>query len=444
MGGEQARERVLVIGDDMKIFLAVVRSLGRAGKEVHAAPFNWHSPALKSKYIAAVHHLPRYSDDPIGWRTAVLALMEEHRFDLIVPCCDRAILPLHVHRDEFAGYRVAIPTAEQITLMFDKERTKQLCSELHIPVAEGTRLSAADTAQDLADRFGLPLVIKPRKSYWLDRLDSSGKVWIVDTLLELQEVLGTITEPSRYLVERYFEGVGVGVSVLAQNGRILHAFQHRRLRQGRGGNSSYRVSERVDEAPLRACEKVCAHTGLTGVCMFEFRCNPQTQGWILVETNARFWGSSPLPLSIGVDFPRFLFDLLVHGVQHAPVQYPAGVRSRNLVLDGFNLLTGLRGLPWREIGAWGADAADYLAQPIRWMSGKERSDSFVKDDVRPGIWELAVLWRSLAQKLTRTRTPQPNRRAGDRGAAIVAQAGPAESAVAETIDLTPIPEQRAA
>jgi hypothetical protein len=62
----QSAERVLVFGDEMRIFLAVVRSLGRAGKEVHAAPFNWHSPALKSKYISAIHHLPRYSDNPIA------------------------------------------------------------------------------------------------------------------------------------------------------------------------------------------------------------------------------------------------------------------------------------------------------------------------------------------------------------------------------------------
>ena len=42
------REKVLVLGDDMRIFLSIVRSLGRAGKEVHAVPLNWQSPALNS------------------------------------------------------------------------------------------------------------------------------------------------------------------------------------------------------------------------------------------------------------------------------------------------------------------------------------------------------------------------------------------------------------
>lgn len=422
MSGDSGRERVLVMGDDMRIFLAVVRSLGRAGKEVHAAPFNWHSPALRSKYISTVHRFPRYSDDSVAWCASVGTVLRNHSFSLVVPCCDRAILPLHLHREEFAEFPIAIPSPEAMELLFDKERTRQLCVDLNIPVADGIRLSSNGTAQQLAGRFGMPLVLKPRKSYWLDRLDSAGKVWIVESEPELKELLAAVQEPSRYLVEGYFDGVGVGVSVLADDGKVLHAFQHRRLRQGKGGCSSYRVSETVNEDLYRACEKICGHTKLTGVCMFEFRYNQRDHSWILIETNARFWGSMPLPLSIGVDFPRFLYDCMVHRAHHAPVRYPAGVRSRNLVLDGLNLLSGVRHLRWGEIGAWTVDLGDFFAQPIRWATGQERSDSFVRDDLWPALWECATLWRSLGQKLTRHRSPEPNRRCSERSPQLTAEA----------------------
>jgi predicted ATP-grasp superfamily ATP-dependent carboligase len=414
---DRARERVLVLGDDMRIFLAVVRSLGRAGKEVHAAPFNWHSPALKSKYISTVHYFPRYSDDPVAWRASVLGVLRTHSFDLVIPCDDPAILPLHTHREELAGYPIAIPNPLAMNLLFDKECTRRLGAELGIPIVAGARVSSGHTAQELAGRFGLPLVIKPRRSYWIDRLDVRGKTSIVESEAELQTLLSALPEPSRYLVEAYFEGVGVGVSVLAQNGKVLHAFQHRRLREGRGGSSSYRVSESVNEELYDACEKICNHTNLTGVCMFEFRWNPENQKWILLETNARFWGSLPLPLSLGVDFPRFLYDLLVHQTQHPPVQYAVGVRSRNLVLDGFNLFVSIGRLSWGEIGTWIADFGDFLTQPLRWLSGRERSDSFVRDDLRPALWECAILFKSLGQKLTRNRNPQPSRRRSEKARA---------------------------
>lgn len=413
-------ERVLVLGDDMRIFLAVVRSLGRAGKEVHAAPFNWRSPTLKSRYVAQTHRLPRYGDDAAAWLAAVLDLLDEHAFDLVIPCCDRVIIPLDTHRHELARHAVAIPHAKAMELLFDKERTRGLCAELGVPVAEGARLRPGDTPHALARQFGLPLVIKPRKSYWIDKLDTWGRVWIVESEAELETLLPAIPQPSRYLVESYFEGAGVGVSVLAENGRILHAFQHRRLRQGKGGCSSYRISEPVDPELVSACEKICRATNLTGVCMFEFRRSLQDRSWVLIETNARFWGSMALPLSLGVDFPLFLYDLMVHGKRHAPVRYSAGIRSRNLVLDGYNLLNGLRELRLRQIGSWSADVAGFLAQPIGWLSGRERSDSFVGDDLRPALWECGMLCRSIGQKLAHRPGRQPRRRGSDRTAGLAA------------------------
>jgi predicted ATP-grasp superfamily ATP-dependent carboligase len=395
--------RVLVMGDDMRVFLAVVRSLGRAGHEVHAAPFDSNSPSLKSKYIAKVHHLPSYTASASAWRAALSEVLRKESFDLVVPTCDRAIIPLHMHRDDFAEWRVAIPHASAMDLLLDKEQTRRLCTELGIPVAAGRRLEAGDSAEELADRFGLPLIVKPRQSYWIDRLEAWGRVSIVESVSQLRDLLGSLQEPWRYLVESRFDGVGVGVSVLSHNGVILQAFQHRRLREGSTTSSSYRVSEPLDEELYRACEKICGHTRLTGVCMFEFRWNPNSRKWILIETNARFWGSSPLPISLGVDFPRFLYDLLVHDVRHPRADYEAGIRARNFVLDGYNLLCDARRLRPAEIGTWLVNVADFLVHPLRWPTGRERSDSFVSDDLRPALWECAAPLAMLARKLTRGR-----------------------------------------
>jgi len=144
--------------------------------------------------------------------------------------------------------------------------------------------------------------------------------------------------------------------------------------------------------------------------MFEFRFNLANQKWVLLETNARFWGSSSLPLSLGVDFPRYLYDLLVHQRRHAPIQYAVGVTSRNVVLDGLNLFASLRHLRPRQILPWIADFANYISQPVRWLTGRERSDTFVRDDLAPALWECAALLRSLREKRDRSRCPELDRR----------------------------------
>jgi predicted ATP-grasp superfamily ATP-dependent carboligase len=336
-------ERVLVFGDDMRIFLTVVRSLGRAGKEVHAAPFNWHSPALRSRYVAAVHELPRYSDGNESWLRSVLALLEREAFSLVVPLCDdRSILPFHLHREEFSRFPVSLPDPKSMDVFFDKYQTRHLCNELGIPTAKGEMLSKYSETTQLISDFGLPLVIKPRRSYWADQLDTWGRVYIPETQQEVESVLQQVREPERFLVEQHFAGDGVGLSVISDAGRIRQAFQHRRLREGRAGSSSYRCSEALDPNLYDAATKLCAAVGFSGPCMFEFRQRPGTGDWILLETNARFWGSISLPVSLGLDFPLLAYHLNV-GVALPPCrEYQAGVRSRNLALDARNLLASLR------------------------------------------------------------------------------------------------------
>ena len=78
------RAKVLVIGDDTRSFLSTVRSLGRQGIEVHAAPFDFRSPALASRYIRATHFLPYYLDGGLEWLDAMRRLLA---------ACDLLALP---------------------------------------------------------------------------------------------------------------------------------------------------------------------------------------------------------------------------------------------------------------------------------------------------------------------------------------------------------------
>ena len=77
---------------------------------------------------------------------------------------------------------------------------------------------------------------------------------------------------------------------------------------------------------------------------------------------------------------------------------------------GFNLIASLRRLHRNEIGAWLAESGRFLMQPIGWLTGCERSDSFVLDDMRPGFAECAILLTSMRQKLVRSRHAQLARR----------------------------------
>src|SRR5689334_12631216 len=102
--------KVLILGDDTRSFLAIVRSLGRRRIEVHAAPASFTSVALKSRYIASIHYLPYWTANGSEWLQSMEDLLRSENFDLVIPCNETTLLPIQLNRarlEQFA--RLAIP-----------------------------------------------------------------------------------------------------------------------------------------------------------------------------------------------------------------------------------------------------------------------------------------------------------------------------------------------
>ena len=378
--------KALIIGDDTRSFLATVRSLGRGGIEVHAAPFNFQSPALTSRYIKKLHWLPYYHGDGSEWLRAFDDLLEQQHFALVIPCDERSLLPLHHHRDRFVGRtRLAIPNARSIEKLFDKRKTLELARSLGIPVAKGRMLLPSDTVQTLVAEAGLPLAIKPASTYTIERLYARNRVTVARNELEIADALEEIDTGSHFF-EAFFPGIGTGVSVLAYDGRVLQAFQHRRVHEFQGA-SFYRVTEELSPPLVDAVTKMIAATSYSGVAMFEFRVNAESGSWILLEVNARPWGSLPLPIAVGIDFPYRWYQLLVDGVETPAVRYKIGVYGRNLVPDTLQHLARIRavkGKPIKLIRFLLTTVGEY----VRIFALREVYDVLVKDDPAPAWHEL--------------------------------------------------------
>src|SRR5436309_4883105 len=71
----------------------------------------------------------------------------------------------------------------------------------------------------------------------------------------------------------------------------------------------------------------------TGVAMVEFKIDLPTGRWILVEINGRFWGSLPLAIAAGADFPYWLYQMMVEGRRDFPREYAIGIYARNTSQD---------------------------------------------------------------------------------------------------------------
>jgi len=399
------KQKALVIGDDTRSFLATVRSLGRKGIEVHAAPFNMRAPALSSRYISQVHLLPYYLDGGAAWIDAMQRLMLAEQFDIVIPCEERSLLPLYKHQHDLPGIsQLAIPTERALDAFFDKVNTRQLATQLGIPVAQGKTLLTTDTADTILAALPLPIVAKQRKSFSWPELYVRTSVKVIKDRSELDSWLGSIDKGTGDIFfEKMFPGCGLGVSVLCNQGNVLQAFEHHRAHE-LSGSSYYRKSAPLDTARLAAVADMVKAVGYTGLAMFEFKLNETSGDWILLEVNARPWGSMPLPVSMGVDFPYRLHQLLVNGEVTPPHPYKADVYGRNLIGDLWQLRTHIQSLAPHK-GQQLRHLANWIAAFGRTLVGREHQDTLVLDDPRPGFTEIRQLF---AEHLGNTALPMRN------------------------------------
>jgi predicted ATP-grasp superfamily ATP-dependent carboligase/protein-tyrosine-phosphatase len=391
---------VLVLGHDTRAFLSVVRSLGRAGIEVHVAWFEEGAPALRSRYVAKTHHIPAYRPDEAAWKDAVAALMRREEFDLIIPCDDQRGLPLAAHRAELERWgRVWLPSPDALEVLGDKLKTTDLARSLGLPVPRETSVSERHQLAALREGFAPPLILKPPASYTLANVEARQMVRRVDSWEAADLLLDEMLADGPVVVQEFCRGHGIGVELLLNGGAPLLAFQHLRLHEPvHGGGSSYRRAVPVSMELLDAALKLLGTLRYTGVAMVEFKQEPETGRWVLLEVNARFWGSLPLALASGADFPLALFRLLVEGRTEVTDGYRTGLSARNLRADAKWHLSNARADrsdPTLNTKPWPAVAQETCSSLI---TGRERSDTFTLDDPAPGFAEVGQLVRDIARR----------------------------------------------
>ena len=397
---------VLVTDAGRSSALAIIRSLGRKGFRVVAADSDPRAPGFRSRFTSERVLYPPARDNADAlvetlWRSA-----RKLNVDLIVPVTDETVLPLSAARDRFTPVcRLAIPEAGALAVTSNKRATLALARDLGLPTPRTMVARTADEAVAGAT-FGWPVVVKPEAS----RMYRHGAVEAFTVsyarspgdLAARMEALGGRCPA---LIQEYCPGEGHGVELLMDEGRPLAAFQHRRLHEVpvSGGASSWRESVPLDPRLFSYSTRLLTALNWTGLAMVEFKIGPD--GPRLMEVNGRVWGSLPLAVKSGMDFPARLADLYLNPPPspHAAgldSEYVVGTRSRNLDLEMLwiaSVLLGHRQYPFLPAPTrrQGLAAALRLASPVA------EDDVLSLGDPRPGLAELGKVARKIAAKAGR-------------------------------------------
>ncbi|NHN36713.1 hypothetical protein G8764_05340 [Pseudomaricurvus alcaniphilus] len=393
--------RVLVLGHDIRAFLSVARSLGRAGIEVHVAMCPPDDLALRSRYVSQYHQLPAEEGDNQGWNEAVCRLATEIGFDLVIPTNDESAMLVQQYRESLS--RCTRPYAlnqQAFDIAFNKIESTRLAESLGLMVPRQQTIDLHTYQAGQAPRISFPLVAKPPSSLADDKLSIRREVKHIKDQASLDAFVVRHRDWEQALLQEYFFGTGAGVEVLALEGKILFAFQHIRVHEPLdGGASSYRRSMELNPILATATKQLMRAMNYSGVAMVEYKLNTSTGQWIFIEINGRFWGSLPLAIAAGANFPLFLYQQRVEGKTEFDPDYNPRVYSRNLLRDLYWMADNLAARLQKPPPKASVPMTQVFRELGHIVTGRDRIDSFAMDDLKPGLGELGIIASELVGKL---------------------------------------------
>jgi predicted ATP-grasp superfamily ATP-dependent carboligase len=310
--------------------LACLRSLGGRDVRTIAVSERETAAAFRSKYCDEAYVTPDPVDDLDGYADALLSLAERPDVRTILPVREHDALVLAKHRAAF-GEHVGTPWPDWPTLRRVQDRL-----ELY-DVAESVDVAVPDTQLlSACTDFDRELIVKSRYTVPAREFDEGepgrtaprgGGTLYLPTGESPPESAIRFSMGHDPIVQAFMPGPSeYGFFAIYDRGEALATFQHRQLRGYKycGGPSAYRESIHdpdLESAGRRLLDALEWH----GVAMVEFKRDPETGEFLLMEVNPRFWSSLPFTVQAGADFPYYAWQLATGRADEIEHGYRVGV-----------------------------------------------------------------------------------------------------------------------
>lgn len=321
---------VLLTDPEQRAALAAARALTHSGHRVLTLGASRGLAGVSrsvARHVSVPADVARRHDDFAG---RVASLVAAEAVDVVIPVSDFASSAL-LGQDAALGARVAGPSPEAYRRASDKDALLLVAADCGVRVPRQVRLEQAGDALPTPNPLGEAVVIKPARSEI--RVDGrSVKVGVrfvngADALV--QGVAAYPAEAYPLLLQERTMGDGVGLFLLRSAGATRLAFAHRRLREKppAGGVSTYREAIVIPVVLQAKCEQLLDRLSYEGAAMLEFKQDRASGEYVLMEINARLWGSLQLAVDAGVDFPTALVAFTLGTALPTPAVPLVGTRT---------------------------------------------------------------------------------------------------------------------
>src|SRR5690606_9737599 len=337
--------------------LGAVRSLGRAGVEVHVVADCGRSPVRASRFVTALHTPPPPGADPAEVATVLLRVAARiARPAVLIPMDDAGALAMSRARRELApAYLLPVRSGALPEQVADKAGLSRLCGTLDVPHPSTVAPDSAGEAAAAAWRLGLPVVAKWSRPWLLPPASGLRSTVLVRSAREARELYARREEAGSTLLLQAFLPPG------PDRDWFFHGYADR-AGGVRAGGAGLKLRSRPRGAGLTAvgrwepnpqvrtlAERLTVELGYRGILDLDFRRCADTGDYHLLDFNPRPGAQFRLFTdTAGLDVVRAQhLDLT-----HRPLPAGAPVPGRAFVVENYAPLGALRRTPGGRELAW--------------------------------------------------------------------------------------------
>lgn len=404
-----ARPLAIVLGVDTPIGLSIVRELGAHGVPVHGIGKSKQAIGASSRWM---HSFSIRQPGPLAdW---LPDLAQSLGAGAIFAISEGNLIELANLEPVLGGARVLTPRHPMLDIVLDKTSTLERAQAVGIDIPASWQPAEGDDFAARAAALRYPVVAKwASPNVASAALDGAGLDFHKAEYAADGPALSRLLERYRRigmwpLVQSYCPGVGLGQMLYMADGKATLRFQHRRIHEWppEGGVSTFCTAEPLDRhrAQMEKSEALLAAIGWEGPAMVEYRYDPATGAYVLMEINGRFWGSLPLARACSAYFAWEAYRREILG-ERSPARIPRGdLRARYMLPETRRLVRVLfqRGkiadpyYPVRPLRDLAAYLLGYLDPKMRYFVFSFRDSGPFRRDMLSGLLKLA----SLGKKLT--------------------------------------------
>jgi predicted ATP-grasp superfamily ATP-dependent carboligase len=386
------------------IALAITRSLGRKGQKVVRVHPTLLDHSLSSRYCTAVEVCPNFYESESALVEFLLDIAK--RYDgkkVLIPASDDCAYFLGKHQERLRPtYAMPVARPEVMERMIDKRKQYEDAQRFGIPVPETYFPQSQCEVNALAKELrGYPYVIKPTVAHkWrlasMKDVSKGRKAIVIQNSEDLlREYRGIGENDQSVMVQEIVTGADDELYTFLSyctNDSVPKAYCIRKKIRQNPIDFGYCTSTISchDDVVVEQSIKLLRGIGYQGISGIEYKHDPKTGDYKLIEINARAVNTIGIAAACGVDLPYIAFRDQVDRKVDPVTTWEEGVTWIWLRED-LSAALKLRRLGRLTIKEW-----------LRSIRGKRVHANFAGDDLRPAIeLYLADVRMTLWRRLTR-------------------------------------------